>query len=142
MPVQSTTSGAGGLNAKGQPRRSGLAGVPAREYSEAFLDFDALRGALEVISISQFLNETIQDVKTRTHLKSLAERATNGGVIARRQLREWMRTHSDIEPRWAPLKECVAFGPCWLRRRRRGEHSVLQAASPNGRHDLKAARFL
>ena len=79
---------------------------------DAFLDFDALRGALEVISISQFLNETIQDVKTRTHLKSLAERATNGGVIARRQLREWMRRHADVEPRWAPLKECVAFGPC------------------------------
>ena len=50
-----------------------------REYSDAFLDFDALRGALEVISVHQFLNETIRDVKTRTHLKSLAERATNGG---------------------------------------------------------------
>ena len=23
-----------------------------------------------------------------------------------------MRSKADVEPRWAPLKECVAFGPC------------------------------
>lgn len=79
---------------------------------DAFLDFEALREVLEVIDTPQFLNETVSDAGTRRHLLDVTDRASHGGIKARRELREWMRNNADVEPRWAPLKECVAFGPC------------------------------
>lgn len=83
----------------------------------AFMDLNALGGALEIIDSPEFVRrERIGLLAGETNVDSLlrlAVAATRSGERqVRRQWREWQRSAATLTPAWDPMREALLFGPC------------------------------